>query len=110
MSEILKSVMAMILVIIIVASGAGITAANNESIAAADYLEEIAKVITESNYSEAVIDECIQEAEQNGYILQIELIGSKEPGMKRYAQVTLEYGYELKFLGVSDRKIKKIIV
>ena len=110
MSEILKSVMAMILVIVIIASGAGITAANNESIAAADYLEEVAKVISESNYSQIVIQECIQEAESNGYVLAIELIGSQEPGLKRYAQVTLEYSYRLNFLGVADKKIKKKIV
>lgn len=110
MSEILKSVIAIFLIIIIAASGVGVVSANNESIAAGEYLEEVAIVISESNYSTSVIQECIEEAVQNGYTLTVDMTGAGEPGMKRYAEVTLAYSYDMKLFGVSDAKVKKKIV
>ena len=110
MSEILKSVIAVFMIIIIAASGTGMVVANNESTAAGEYLEEVALVISESNYSDAIIQECIAEADQNGYTLTVDMAGSSEPGMRRYAEVTLEYSYEMKLFGVSDTKVKKKII
>lgn len=110
MSEILKSVIAIFLVILIAAGGAGITVANNESTAAGDYLEEAALVIMESNYSSTVIQECISEAAANGYVLTVNVVGSDDPGMKRYAELILEYSYDVQLFGVSDTKVKKKIV
>ena len=110
MSEILKSVIAIFLVILIAAGGAGITVANNESVAANNYLEEAAQVIAESNYSSPVIQECIEEAAVNGYVLTVDVVGSGAPGMKRYACLTLQYSYDVQLFGVSDTKVKKKIV
>ena len=110
MSEILKSVIAVFLVILIVFSGVSIVIANNESTAANDYLEEVALVISESNYSTSVIQECIDEATENGYTLTVNVVGSSSPGMKRYAEITLEYDYEVGMFGVSDPKYKTKIV
>lgn len=110
MSEVLKSVLAMFLVILIAAAGASILVANQESTAAGDYLEEVSRVIAESNYSMNVIQACMEEAAANGYTLNVDVIGASVPGMKRYAEVTLEYYYEVSMFGVSDLKTRKKIV
>ncbi len=107
MSEVMKSVLATILVFLITVTGVTVVKAANEAAAAGDYLEAVAAVIAESNYSSLIIQECMTEAAGNGYELKVEIIGADVPGLNRYAEITLGYQYEL--LGVAKTRTRRKI-
>lgn len=91
--------------ILLVMSGAAVIMGNTDETAANQYLDSTAKVITESNYNTTVIEECIEQAADNGYTLTVDVYGSASPGKKQYAKLELTYTYSLKLFGFEKEKI-----
>lgn len=108
MGSIWKIVITFVVILLITITGVSITAVNAETAAAGDYLESTAAVIRESNYSGAVIDQCIGEAEENGYLLEVEVY--REPVGVCYARLCLHYRYQLAVFQVSEWKKREKIV
>ena len=68
-----KAFIGVLAAVVIIGSGIGITTGFSQMVEADNYMESVSKVIVESNYSEAVINRCIQEAAENGYTLEYDL-------------------------------------
>lgn len=110
MSTVGKVLIACISAIFLVISGASVVLSNTEETNANHYLDSASKVILESNYNQSVIDECCQNAADNGYTLQVTLYGDTKPGTKKYAQMKLTYTYSMNLFQYEKQKsIEKII-
>lgn len=96
--------------VIIIGSGLGVTTGFSQTVAADNYMESVSKVIVESNYNENVINQCIQEAADNDYILTVEIQGATKAGVKSYAKITLSYYFEIPLFDLKQQKIQTKIV
>ena len=110
METIYKMMILVVLVIFLVSGGFAVSNACIDIVSANNYLEEVSRVILESNYSEKVINACCEEALENGYKLSVLVKGNKRPGVLNYAKITFEYKYEIKMFGVSVEKQKEKIL
>lgn len=110
MDQIYKVVLTLLMTVALVLSGASLVTANVDVVTANNYFDDLATVIQESNYNANVIQDCIDEAEANGYTLTVNVIGSAEPGMKRYAEVEFGYTYSMPVFGVNEPKTKMKII
>lgn len=81
--------------------------ANAQGVEANNYFEEVSRVIAESNYSQDVIDTCIDEATSNGYQLEVFVESSGIPGGPICAKLIFKYDYEMKLFGYSQQKVKQ---
>ena len=99
-----KVLVGCIAAVLLVMSGTTVIMGNSDEVAANHYLDSTAKVILESNYNADVIDKCIDNAAENDYVLNVELIGSASAGKKQYAQIKLTYKYSLKLFGFEQEK------
>ena len=106
MELIWKIVLSFLTVVVIAVSGVGITMGNLQVVEANQYFEELSGVITASNYSPQVIEECEQEAVENGYELTVTVRGKEDLGTAVYAEAVFEYKYEIPLFGISDTKVK----
>ncbi len=95
MGSVWKVVLSFVLILMLTAVGMMITAANADTAAAGDYMEEVSAVIRESNYNEKVIDQCKKEAMENGYEVQVQVYERQAYGQCSYAKVILRYPYRL---------------
>ena len=105
-----KAFVGVLAAIVIVGSGVGVTTAFSQTVAADNYMESVSKVILESNFNKNVIEACIQEAEDNGYKLSVEVQNATKAGVKYYAQISLIYYFELPLFGLKQEKIQKKII
>lgn len=96
--------------IVIVGSGLGVITGFSQSVAADNYMEAVSKIIVESNYNETVINQCVQEASENGYILKIEVQDAVKEGVKSYAKIQLTYNFEIKLFHIKQQKIQTKIL
>ena len=77
---------------------------------AGDYMEGVSAIIRASNYNEEVIRQCVTEAQENGYILEVEVYESPEVSAKKYAKVSLNYKYHFPFMQSFSWKKKVRII
>ncbi len=96
--------------IIIVGSGLGVVTGFSQMVAADNYMESVSKVIVESNYNETVINQCKQEATDNGYTLSVTVQSASKAGVKSYAKIELTYYFEIKLFGLKQQKVQTKIV
>lgn len=105
-----KAFVGMLAALVIVGCGVGVTTGFSQSVAADNYMESVSKIIVESNYNENVIAACMDEAEENGYILEVEVQAASKAGVKTYAKVTLTYYFEIRLFGIKQQKIQTKII
>ncbi|MBQ8519469.1 MAG: hypothetical protein IJ455_07720 [Agathobacter sp.] len=105
-----KAFVGVLAAVIIVGSGVGVTAGFSRAVAAENYMESVSKVIVESNYNEDVIEKCIQEAETNGYTLEVDVLKATKAGVKYYAEIKLSYYFEIELFGLKQQKIQTKII
>jgi len=110
MGSIWKTILTFAVIIVISGLGITITLVNVDATMAGDYMEEVALVIRESHYNRQVIAECIREAEENGYVLEVEVYESTQYAGTCYAKLCLSYGYRLPILQIRDWKQKEKII
>lgn len=110
MSAIWKTILGFLIAVVIIVCSIGIIKANNDAVAANDYLGELATTIAESYFSQSVINECVAEATSNGYKLEVLLYGNDEPGGKKAAKLELTYNYEIAVIGVLSEHTKQKII
>ena len=105
-----KAFVGVLAAVIIIGSGLGVTTGFSQTVAADNYMESVSKVIVESNYNTEVIGKCIQEAADNGYVLEVDIQGATKPGVKNYAKITLTYYFEIQLFGLKQQKIQTKLV
>ena len=105
-----KAFIGVLSAVIIIGSGLGVTTGFSQTVAADNYMEAVSKVIVESNYSPSVINQCIQEAAENDYVLTVELQDAIKAGVKNYAKITLTYYFEIRLFGLRQQKIQIKII
>lgn len=110
MGAVWKTVLTVAMIFLITATGAMITMANLDITTAENYMEELALVIKESNYSQAVVEQCKKDAEENDYMLEVELYADPEHISSRYARVCLRYQYRLPLLQIGEWKSLERII
>ena len=110
MEMIYKMMILVVLVIFLVSGGFAVSNTCIDIVSANNYLEEISRVILESNYNPEVIDACCDEALEKGYQLSVLVQGNNRPGVLNYAKITFVYKYEIKMFGVSIEKQKEKIL
>ena len=106
MDSIFKGLLVLLSVIAILVTGSSLALSSADIAKANDYFDAVSAVIVDSNYSEDVIERCCDEAELNGYKLEVEVQGEAKPGGKKTVKATFTYKYEKKLFFVSKEKVK----
>lgn len=108
MGSIWKTILGLVVFILLVFGCINVVSANNDAVAAENYLNEVSEIISESNLSSNTIQKVIKEAKDNGYELTVNKkstqIGSG------YAELTLKYEYKIPMLGVSSEHEKHKVI
>lgn len=110
MDIIYKTIGAVFSVIIIFVGGLAVNISDAAEVQTNNYFESVSKTVIESNYNEEIIEALIQEAEEQGHVLTIEVYGSDNPGAKRYADIRLQYKYNVKLFNISIDKTKQKVL
>lgn len=105
MHEVFEKIFDVILIILCVGCCFGIISANNSAIVANRYLTKITNKISNSNISENVISYCEEDAINNGYTIEVDVVNEDIYG-SRYADITLYYYYEIPLLKVKTEHTK----
>jgi predicted urease superfamily metal-dependent hydrolase len=112
MENIWKVILGVFISVMIVFSGLGILEANNELMAAEQYLYAAGSEISVSNFAKAVSNAKIEEAKQRSYELDVSLVEVGEGRTKHtaYAVLTMQYPYEIALIHLRMTRTKQIIV
>ncbi len=105
-----KTFVGLLSAIVIIGSGLGVTTGFSRAVAADNYMESVSKIILESNFSPTVIEQCKQEAIDNGYELEVNIKDAIKEGVKSYAEVELTYYFEIALFNIRQEKIQKKII
>ena len=105
-----KTFVAILAAIVIIGSGLGVTTGFSQAVAADNYMESVSKVIVESNYNATVISNLRSEALENGYVLSVTVVPAVKAGMKSYAEIKLDYYFEIKLFGIKQAKQQTKII
>lgn len=105
-----KAFVGVLAAVVIIGSGLGVTTAFSQTVAADNYMESVSKVIVESNYNINVIDACIKEAMENGYLLEVHVQPASKAGVKYYAKIGLTYYFEIPLFGLKQEKVQIKII
>lgn len=105
-----KAFIGVLAAVVMIGSGIGVTTGFSQMVEADNYMESVSKVILESNYNSDVINHCIQEASDNGYSLEVDVMQASKAGVKSYAELTFTYYFEIKLFGIKQQKIQTKII
>lgn len=105
-----KAFVGLLAAVVIIGSGLGVVSGFSQAVAADNYLEAVAKVIIESNYNASVIGSCIDDATENGYLLQVDVMSAVKAGVRNYATIKLKYYFEIALFGIKQEKIQMKII
>lgn len=113
MNQVVKSFLGIFFLLVLIFTGVGIISAQINVSAALDYKSAVVTQLENSNYSPTVMNACIQQAADSGYVLEIRTF-VKGKSMQVYtspnvtdtsdvtmAEVILNYPYKIPFLQVS---------
>jgi hypothetical protein len=107
-----KVILGIFISVMIVFSGLGILEANNELVAAEQYLYAVASEISASNFAKTVSDAKIEDAKSRSYELRVQMVDVGEGRTKHtaYAVLTMQYPYEIAMIRLHTTRTKQIIV
>ena len=105
-----KAFVGMLVAVVIMGSGLGVMTAFSQSVEVDNYMESVSKVIVESNYNTKVIAACVQEAKENGYVLEVQVQRATKVGVKQYARIRLSYYFEIPLFGLKQEKVQVKII
>lgn len=110
MDIIYKAIITILSIILLLSTGFSLTLSMADEIERNHYFTSITETLVDSHYSENVKMLLIEDAKQKGCELNIEILGSCNPGCYKYAEVTLFYDFHLDMFGiVLPREKHKII-
>lgn len=99
-----KAFVGVLCAVVIIGSGLGVIMGFSRAVAAENYMSSVSKVIVESNFNSHVIEKCQLEAEENGYVLDVNVMDAVKAGVKKLAEVKLTYYFEIKLFNIRQEK------
>lgn len=110
MDIIYKVLITILSVIILLSTGLSLTLSIADEIETNHYFTSVTETLVDSHYNKNVAQLLIEEAEEKGYNLTIQIFGSTSPGSFKYAEVTLSYEFHLDMFGIVLNRVKQKIV
>lgn len=110
MDIIYKSLITMLSILLLLSTGLSLTLSIADEIELNHYFSSIGKTLVDSHYSEQIADLLIEEAEEKGYVLTIDIYGSTVPGSYKYAEITLSYHFHLDMFHITLPRTKRKII
>ncbi len=106
MSSVIKSYLAIVLILLIVFTSAGIISVTLDVQNARDYHAAVVNEIENCNHAASVIEACKTEASENGYTLTVTNYYSDNDNSpnSQISKVVLKYSYTIDFLGIATEK------
>ena len=101
-----KTFVGLFAAIVMIGSGLGVITGFSKAVAAENYMESISKVIVESNFNTMVIDKCEIDATKRGYILEVNVKEMEKLGVKKSAELKLNYYFEIPLFGIKQEKVQ----
>lgn len=94
MQSIFKTILAILIVVLITYVGLGVLWANNESVAAENYLQRVTYEVSSANLRTNVLDAEVEKAKDDGYTLSYDVMDDNH-GVRHYVTLTLTYTYKV---------------
>lgn len=110
MGSVWKVILSFAVILMITGVGIMITGVNADVAVAGDYMEELSAVIRESDYNGEIVRQCKEEAEKNGYFLEIQVYREDTAAGSKYAKIRLRYPYRLPIFQTLVWKTKERII
>ena len=101
MNQIIKTYLSIFLMLVIMFVGTGIIFCSLDAQKAEKVNSAYAGTIACHNYSDAVINTCVNEASEDDYVLSVKKYDTNSDGYTDICECILEYDYSLKFLNTS---------
>lgn len=102
MNQIIKTYLTIFLMLIMILVGTGLIVCSIDARRAEKLNSGYALAIAGHNYSESVIQACIEEASSNDYLLNVNKWDTNNDGHYDICECVLEYDYTLIFLNPSN--------
>lgn len=110
MGSVWKVILSFAVILMITGVGIMITGVNADVAAAGDYMEELSTLIRESGYNKEIVRQCEEEAEKNGYFLEVQVFREESTAGLKYAKIRLRYPYRLPVFQTMVWKAKERII
>ncbi len=110
MDIIFKAIITGIAALFLLTGGIAVILGTTELTEVSDYLESVSAAIVESNYSDAIIEECCREAEAYGYELTVSVYGGDVCGGTKYADIRLNYVFEIPLIGYRAQMSRQKVI
>lgn len=108
MGKVIETILDMVFLIISTICLINIVGANNDSIAANNYLTNAQEIISASNINPDVIANCKTDASSQGYLLDVAVF-NEDSYTSRYAVITLNYDYKIAMFQINTPHTKTAI-
>ena len=102
MNQVIKTYLTIFLMLIIVIIGAGLIICALDAQKAEKTNSSYANTIAGHNYSNAIVNNCINEAHDNNYDLSVKKYDTNNDGYFDICECILEYDYSLNFLNSAN--------
>ena len=91
------------ILIIMVALCVGLVSSDLDVMEARDFYYSCVTELQQSNFADDVITACVENAQNQGYILDVQIFPSESGD--RFVKLTLKYDYKVPAIGIKQEKI-----
>lgn len=109
MQSIYKTILGILIMIMILYAGLGVLWANNEAVAAENYLQRVADEVSAANLRTEVLDAEVKQAKTDGYTLSYDVMDDNY-GVRHYVVLKLKYKYKVSVAALSGEHEKTMTV
>lgn len=107
MGQIMKTYLGLFFLLVTGMVGIGVVTAGIQSANARNYHADIISEIECSNFNDAVVSSCRQQAQEDGYGLQVKTMAYDSQGHARIAEVILDYEYAIPIMNlVTEHQVR----
>ncbi|MCR5666254.1 MAG: hypothetical protein K6G01_05440 [Eubacterium sp.] len=103
MEQIPKSFLALFLMVLFLFAGVMVITVAIDAAAAQRYTADATAMISQYNFSDAVIAKCEQTAKDKGYELDVKVMDCNNDGVRDLAELKTTYEYKMKLLGIGTQ-------
>ena len=104
MKNIIEAFTAVLFIILFAFAGISVITASSSIMAAKEYKADVIAEIENSDFNENVINTCISQGADAGYLVEVTPCTYDENNNMRTAEVVVSYEYILPLFGISDTK------
>ncbi len=100
MEQIPKSFLSLLIMVVFVLAGVSIMTISLQANEAQSFTSKATSMIEQYNFSENIVQSCIDEAKEKGYEMKVSLYDTNQDGRNDMAYIKTIYQYSLKILGL----------